>query len=242
MAYDPEFKSAEQTAILNAIVERARTEGETGVAVFDLDGCLFDTRPRQIHILREFAALHGHPELYRLDGSHFRDWSLRQSMKNAGIADTVIEKIHDAADDHWRRHFFTSDYVLYDHAMPGAAQLVWDVYRHGCFVVYLTGRHGEMRSGTEKALVRFGFPFQRPRTELIVKPDFHTDDLAFKNEALREIETFGQPVIFIDNEPANINLFRDKYAAATVVFVATDHSFRPVTPYPTIPVIRGFLR
>ena len=68
---EPLFASAEQDALLDRIVATA-VPGSVGV--FDLDGCLFDNRPRQIRILRELASRESLPELYRVEARHFRDW------------------------------------------------------------------------------------------------------------------------------------------------------------------------
>jgi hypothetical protein len=240
--HSPFETSAEQDALLDRILDVARSGGEGTVGVFDLDGCLFDNRPRQIHIFRELASQAGIHELYDIGLEHFQDWSLRGTLARAGLNEARIQEIHDRVQDHWRRHFFRSEYVLYDHAMPGAPELVWACYRTGMHVVYLTGRDDQMRAGTEEALLRFGFPYQRPRSTLVTKRDVNDDDTAFKGEALREVMLLGRPHLFLDNEPANVNLFREKHPAAFVVFVETDHSDRPDEPHPDIPWIRSFLR
>ena len=238
--YAPFATSADQDALLDAVVAAAVAPG--AVAVFDLDGCLFDTRHRQVHILREHASRTGALDLYRVQTEHFRDWDLRRTLSNAGLDAARIEALYEPLMADWTRGFFSSSYVVHDNAMPGAAALVWRVYRTGAQVVYLTGRHDEMRAGTEDALLRFGFPYRRPRTALLVKPDFHTPDVDFKGEALREVETLGRPTVFLDNEPANVNLFRQKHPGAFVVWVETDHSPRPDRPDAEIPGLRGFLR
>lgn len=240
--YTPRATSPEQDALLDGIVEAARQAGDGSVGVFDLDGCLFDNRPRQIQIFRELASQRNILELYDIELSHFQDWSLRRTLTNSGLSEQRVDELYDMVRDHWLRHFFTSEYVLYDQAMPGASALLWDCYRTGMHVVYLTGRDESMRAGTEEALARHGFPFNRPRSTLLVKPDFNTDDTQFKSEALREISTLGDPKLFLDNEPSNINLFHDSFPVATVVFVATDHSDKPVEPHPDIPWLQSFLR
>ena len=44
--YSPFETSPEQDTLLDQIVDHAKATGAEGVGVFDLDGCLFDTRPR----------------------------------------------------------------------------------------------------------------------------------------------------------------------------------------------------
>ena len=71
MPYTPFHKSSEQAAVLNQILERGRSS-EGGVAVIDLDGCLFDTRPRQTHIYREVAGRNGWNDLAQIQPEHFK--------------------------------------------------------------------------------------------------------------------------------------------------------------------------
>lgn len=237
--YAPFEVSADQDVVLDAVSAVARPGA---VAVFDLDGCLFDTRPRIVHLLRELAGRPGFLDLYAVEAKHLVDWDLGASMRRAGIANERAEALLPEAQAWFSRRFFTSECVLHDHAMPGAPQLVWSVFTTGMSVVYLTGRHEEMRAGTADALSRAGFPWARPGVRLVMKPDFRTDDTAFKGEALREIEQLGPPVLFFDNEPSNVNLFADRHPQALVVFVETDHSPRPDRPQPSIPWVRGFMR
>lgn len=246
--YEPLHVSAEQDALLDRIAARAEAaaqeaaqRGEAALAVFDLDGCVFDTRHRQIQILRELASRAGLPELYRVVPESFVGWDLRATLVQAGIPPERAAEIFPRVRHAFDQHFFLGDYVLYDHAMPGAAALVWRCYQAGLAVVYLTGRHEEMRRGTEEALRRHGFPLARPRTHLLMKPDFHTTDLMFKAEALREMHLLGRPVIALDNEPSNVNHLAEAAPEALVVWVETDHSPRPVAPLPHLPGLRGFL-
>ena len=240
MPHQPLHRSSEQTDLLQRLLRRFE-ETDGAVAVFDLDGCLFDNRPRQVQILREFAAQRGLDALSGLSIEHFEDWDLRRTFQNLGLDSDLIDALHDDARRHWLRHFFRSEYCLYDHAMPGAPRFVWSIYERGGYVVYLTGRDEEMRLGTETSLLRFGFPLRRPRTELIMKPFFHVSDAAFKQEALREIATLGQPDLFLDNEPTNLNIFHDHFPDAQTIMVETDHSPEPVVPYDHLPRIKGFL-
>jgi hypothetical protein len=240
--YAPLAWTEEGAALVTRIETIARTTGSGHVAVFDLDGCLFDTRPRQVQIFRELAARSGYDPLYLVSTDHFRDWSLKNTLASAGVATEWIELHHATVRAWWERHFFTSDYVLFDHAMPGAATMVRGVHEAGVHCVYLTGRDIGMRAGTEESLRRHGFPFDVPGTTLLVKPDFTTDDTTFKERALEHVTAIGQVVLYLDNEPSNVNLFRRRHPDALVVFVETDHSPKPVEPDPEIPWLRSFLR
>jgi beta-phosphoglucomutase-like phosphatase (HAD superfamily) len=228
----------DNTALLDAIVASA---GEGDVAVFDLDGCVFDTRPRQVHIFRELGAQRGWEELHRVEVDHFRDWSTANALLNAGIDPAWVEAHAEIVRQFWAERFFTSKYVLYDHAMPGAPALVRAVHARGVHVVYLTGRDVRMKRGTEEALRRFGFPYE-DRATLLVKPDFHMDDTTFKDGALETVSRLGHVALYLDNEPANVNMYRARHPHALVVFVETDHSPRPTTPDVEIPWLRSFCR
>ena len=240
--YSPFETSPEQDTLLDQIVDHAKLTGAEGVGVFDLDGCLFDTRSRQVHIFREFASQSGALDLYAVKTEHFKDWDLGNTMRNAGIAEARVAELVDDVKKFWFDRFFTSAYVRFDHAMPGAVDLVKRCRATGMKIVYLTGRDETMRAGTETALKGFGFPLDGDECRLMVKPDFETDDTEFKDAALRVIADMAEPVLFLDNEPANVNKFMERHPDAMVVFVETDHSPRPDEPHPSLPWLRSFSR
>lgn len=240
--YSPFETSPEQDTLLDQIVDHAKLTGAEGVGVFDLDGCLFDTRSRQVHIFREFASQAGALDLYAVKTEHFKDWDLGNTMRNAGIAEARVAELVDDVKKFWFDRFFTSAYVRFDHAMPGAVDLVKRCRATGMKIVYLTGRDETMRAGTETALKGFGFPLDGDECRLMVKPDFETDDTEFKDAALRVIADMAEPVLFLDNEPANVNKFMERHPDAMVVFVETDHSPRPDEPHPSLPWLRSFSR
>jgi hypothetical protein len=227
---------------LDRILQTARSGGAGALGVFDLDGCLFDTRPRQVKILHEAAAVFDLPGLGGVREEHFVDWSLGETLARAGVEPGWIERNLAALRKWWAERFFASSYVTYDRAMPGAPELVRAVHAADVHVVYLTGRDASMRTGTETALARAGFPFGVAGATLVVKPDAAQDDTAFKDHALDEIQAWGEIVLYLDNEPANVNLYRRRHPDALVVFVETDHSPRPDEPDPGIPWLRGFWR
>jgi len=229
---EPLFASAEQDALLDRIVATA-VPGSVGV--FDLDGTLFDNRPRQIRILRELASREDLPELYRVEAHHFRDWSLAHTFANAGVPEHLVAR----AEAEWTRRFFTSDFARHDHAMPGAAALVRACYGSGMRVIYFTGRDDSMRPGTEEALERFGFPYRDPAARLVTKPRSDLDDVVFKTDALEQL---GPLHLYVDNEPANVNVAHARHPKALVVFFESDHSDRPDEPHRDLPWLRSFVR
>lgn len=240
--YDSETCRHDDVALLDQIVARCSSAGPGSVAVFDLDGCLFDTRPRQVRILRELAGQHGWPVLYRVREEHFVDWSLRRTLTLAGLDSAFIEANLDTLVKGWAPRFFSSAGVALDHALPGAPELVRAVHDTGVDVVYLTGRDERMRGGTEETLRLFGFPLDGPRATLMLKPRPELDDTQFKESTIAHLARIGDVVLYIDNEPANVNVFAKHHPEALVVFVETDHSPRPDEPLPGLPWLRSFLR
>ncbi len=240
--YAPLEVTPQGAALVARIETICQAAGPGHAVVLDLDGCLFDTRPRQVQIFRELASVAGYHALNRVTVDHFQDWSLRATLANAGLPAAWTEAHAPAIRTWWEERFFTSEYVLYDHAMPGAAELVRAVHAAGVHCVYLTGRDERMRAGTEIALVRHGFPFGGAGSTLLVKPHARQEDTAFKEAALEQVARLGHVLVYLDNEPANVNLFRRRHPESLVVFVETDHSPRPIEPDPAIPWLRSFLK
>lgn len=238
--YAPFTVSPAQDRVLDAALERS---GPGRVAVLDLDGCLFDNRPRQVAIFHEYAARRGVLALHAVGLQHFQDWNQRRTLANAGLPPQLVDEIHQDLREFWWERFFSSTYVRLDHPLPGAVRLARQLHDAGTHVVYLTGRDRSMHPGTVATLQRYGFPDpEDQRVSLLTKPSPETSDEDWKSLALPRVEGLGQPVLCMDNEPTNCNLFHKAYPAALVVFVSTDHSSRPVQPHPSLPWIRGFLR
>jgi hypothetical protein len=242
--YEPFGCSVYQDIILDKMLSMCSDSSiqNRKVAIFDLDGCLFDTRHRQIMIFREFAARHGIPELFFIEPHMITDWNLRTPLQQLDLSDARIDSFYKKLSDYWWTCFFHSDYVRMDYAMPAACDLVKKCYDQGVVIVYLTGRDHSMRVGTEEGLRAFGFPYDMENTYLITKPEFAMPDTQYKKDALQQIKKYGTPVIFIDNEPSNVNMFHQCCPDALVVFIETDHSPRQIEVDKNIPWIRSFVR
>jgi len=115
--YELLHTSPEQDDLLARIAGRVRGEADP-VAVFDLDGCLFDTRWRQVHLLRELGSRRGWHERYRVGVEHFVGWNRHGSLVRGGIDAAWLDAHFDEVRAFWLRHFFAPDYVRHDHAMP----------------------------------------------------------------------------------------------------------------------------
>ncbi len=237
--YAPYASSAEQDAVLDAILSRPRPGDQV---VLDLDGCLFDNRWRQVQIIHEYAGVRGCPELYAVQAEHFADWHLDRTLAKAGLGADRVAALHADLRRFWAERFFSGEYVCLDRPMPGAVRLVRQLADAGVGIVYLTGRDHRMHQGSVLSLRRAGFPTPSSRATLLTKPTEGLTDEEWKAVALERIKRFGRAVVSIDNEPSNVNRFHRELPDALVVFVATDHSPLPVEPHPDLPVIRGFLR
>ena len=173
--YAPFACSEYQDQMLDSMLDMCRSSKEqlnTKVAVFDLDGCLFDTRYRQIMIFREFASRSGIFELNFIEPHMIVDWNLRTPLQKIGLSESRIDTFYKEMSDYWWKCFFDSDYVRMDYALPGACDFVRACYSEGSYVVYLTGRDHNMRTGTEECLRGFGFPYDTERSTLITKAEF----------------------------------------------------------------------
>ena len=237
--YSPFGASEKQDAVLDNIVDLAE-EGTVGV--FDLDGCLFDSRYRQVVIFHSFASRYGILELFQINIEHFIDWDMKRPMRLVGLSEEKITEIFPVFLKFWQARFFTDEWVSKDHAMPGARELVQACYDRGMYVVYLTGRDDNMRLGTEEGLRIFGLPYDRERTLLVTKPQSTELDEDYKINKLKEISKLGELLFLIDNEPINVNMFQEHHPEALVVWIETDHSPREIFPAEGITRIRSFYR
>src|SRR5438874_754611 len=103
---------------LTAILKRAKQLGPRGVLAFDLDSTLFDNRPRQARILREFGAARAVPQLAACQPSHWTSgWDMRGAMQRCGLSSGEAEGLYKDAKAFWLERFFTSEYCIDDVAI-----------------------------------------------------------------------------------------------------------------------------
>ena len=215
---------------LREILAQARSLGSKAVLAFDLDSTLFDNRPRQARILREFGATRGLTPLGACLADHWdTGWDMKAAMRNCGLSPEQIEAHYNDARAFWMERFFTSDYCVDDVAIQGAAPFTHAVVATGAQLAYVTGRPEGMRQGTVEAMRRAGIALPgEGLVHLLMKPTAQMHDDAFKREAHTQLGTFGQVIAAFDNEPTHVNDYKLKFPQATVVHLATDHSGRPV--------------
>lgn len=224
-------ESPGQSDVLRAALSALSCGGVPGaLGAFDLDSTLFDNRPRQARIVREWGAARGEARLAPCGPEHFDGWDLRVPLRRLGFSSAEANAAFADLKDFWGERFFTSEYCVGDAPIAGAAAFVRTVVSLGARVVYLTGRHEAMRAGTEVALAREGFPLPRAGTQvqLWMKPELGRDDDAFKREACPRLRLLGGVAAAFDNEPAHANIYRAAFPEARVVHLDTDHSGRPI--------------
>ncbi len=232
MPYRTDSRNPRQDDVLAACVARAEP---SKLAILDLDGCLFDTRPRQLQILRAYAERYDQPSLHAITSAHFTDRDLARTLAAAGCDPGLAPAI----TPFWWANFFDPELLAADAPLPGARRFVAALHDRGARIAYLTGRHTTMADATRRALTRFGFPLDA-RAELVHKEDAAEADEAFKARALDRLDTWGEVVVAFDNEPVNVNLFADRWPGATSVWVDTDHSSTdPLRPQ--VRTVQGFL-
>ena len=209
---------------LRAIVDAVATRrAERPVLIFDLDGTLYDNRPRTLRIAHAFAASLG--DGYARDAQIILGLSAQQLMYR--LDDTlrahgVSEDVVKLASRRWFERFFTDAACADDVPVRGAAPFGQRCFHRGATVVYLTGRDiPGMLVGTVRTLRDDGFPIGQPRVELVLKPTFEEDDTGFKRRMLDPMNELGTIVATFENEPANANLFHHRWPESHAVLLDT---------------------
>jgi hypothetical protein len=227
-------------ALLQEVLDRCRTP--RAVVVFDLDSTLLDNKPRQACIMAEYGREHGVPALAGSRREHWTaGWDFRHAMRNTGLPEAAIEAHAEPYRVLWRDRFFTSEYCRLDEPLAGAVEFVRAVREVGGRVLYVTGRHEGMRTGTEECFARVGLPqSDGDAVQLWMKPTLEEDDDGFKARVHAELPRAGEVVAVFDNEPTHVNDYRESLPHARVVHLATDHSLRNVLVAREIPSIADF--
>lgn len=236
--------SPEQDRVLRSVLQRvAATKAghATPVVVFDLDATLYDNRPRTLAILAEYRQGTNDPALSAaLDTVALErvDYLLVDTLRRCGITHTEHVK---EITRFWHERFFVDSHIRHDVPLAGAAAFVTACHDAGAIVVYLTGRDVPgMFLGTVASLRDCGFPIGIAGVELVLKPDAHLADEAFKRGAIPSLARLGPMVAFFDNEPANCNVAQALCPAATVVLLDTQKVPHAPARDPGVEVVRDF--
>jgi hypothetical protein len=227
----PRMQAAAKKEMLEHVLKRCEsTRASLGrpCVVFDLDGTIFDNRPRSLAIYRELFATWKQQGISL--GSKTNDhasvsdllYLVRDSLMALGV--TQEESLHHG-EAFWKERFFSDEYQKHDVAVPGAVAFARACYERGANLVYFTGRDmPKMGVGSFVALRDAGFPIGVAGTELVLKPSFDIPDESFKRDACRQLTRLGTIVGSFDNEPGNCNLLREQFPEATHALVDTQHA------------------
>lgn len=244
-----QFHPLNNEEVLARVIQEAK-EMKTPVLLLDLDSTLYEVGPRSYEILKEWLSSPESREFKmvretlaeRMQHQHI-GYSLKDTFSNLGLK---ADEAHTAealknAKDFWGKRFFTNEYLAHDHAYEGAADFARAAHDAGAELVYLTGRDEPgMGKGTRDRLRQDGFPFDKERTHLLLKKNFHLDDLEHKQKATDYVKRTGNLVASFENEPPNLIAIADIFPSSMHVFVDTIYSDRPALPRQDLYRITGF--
>lgn len=200
--------------------------GRVPVVVFDIDGTLTDPSPRTRALFEAYATTHARDRarlragLAKVPVERYA-YAPESTLARMGVRDTALVRRITKA---WADGFFANKYLGRDTPLAGAPAYVDSLWRHGAYVVYLTGRDApRMLEGTAAALRDRGFPIAHPRAVLVMKPDPKMGDLVFKKAVFDDVARVGPVAGVFENEPANLQAMADRFPDAIAVFVDTTH-------------------
>ncbi|HVO31422.1 MAG TPA: hypothetical protein VMV18_11815 [bacterium] len=228
----------DQTRVLETVLGEAKKRSRDAVVTFDLDSTLFDNRPRQLAILAEFARAKGLEGVESLRHDQIDGWRVTEEIRRLRGTNGREQELMAEFKAFWRTRFFTSDVCRHDVPLPGASDYVASVESVGARVVYLTGRHEDMRAGTASSLGDGKFP----TGTLLMKPTFEMSDTQWKEIAVARLREMGSVVACFDNETTHVNRLRAAFPDAIVVWIRTDASPEAEPVAGNVLAIDGFLR
>lgn len=216
---------------LERVLEAATQSAGKGVLVFDLDSTVFDNRPRQARIVREYGKAKNLAPLTSCQAFHFTNgWDLKHACIAVGMSEPDAESIFRDLKAFWGARFFTTPYCRDDIEIVGAPRYLQACVKTGAKLVYVTGRHEEMRAGSIEAMARCGMPVpEGAKVVLMMKPTLRETDDAYKRVAHQLLDEMGPVLAAFDNEPTHVNDYSTRFPTCVPVHLATDHSGRPVT-------------
>jgi beta-phosphoglucomutase-like phosphatase (HAD superfamily) len=216
--------------LCDALIRRGQevvAKGREALIAFDLDGTLYDNRPRTLRIITEYGFLNGkeRPDLLRaIQGLSLSqvEYLVADTLAKVGV---VSENDVRGAIGYWKTCFFTNSYVELDLPVPGAVAFVSRLHAAGVTPVYLTGRDApNMLQGTLRSLQRAGFPVGTVDTRVILKESFERPDQEYKEAVIGNLRRSGEVIAAFDNEPGLCNLFKNSFPSATVGWIRTAHA------------------
>ena len=217
-----------QVQVLQNVLDRVSVAAVDGgpppIVVFGIDGALFDSRPRTLQVLHDYAD--------EIDGDEPELASALRSLAVEHVHYLLSETLRECAitrADHvraitsfWRDRFHTDDYVILDEPTPGAVDYVRAIHEAGGGVVYISGRdvHG-MLLGTVQSMRDHGMPMADVGVELVLKPDATLGTESFKRQALPRLSRRGEGVAVFDDQASSCELALSIFPGASVALVDT---------------------
>lgn len=227
-------------------VETDLGNGRRVLSVFDLDSTLFDVSPRIQKILDELKA---HPEVLEKFPDHApllhsvkmkkTDWGIKNALSRAFHSNPPPMDFHHIARDFWAKHFFSDDYLHFDHLVDGSQVFVDRLFNQGSHIAYLTGRDWQrMGRGTVEVLKKWNFPVPNEKNiRLAMKPVKGSDDAEFKSQWFESLKPHEfDRILFFENEPVILHKVMQAHPEIEIVFLDTTHSGQahPQTHWMTI--------
>lgn len=228
---ETQFHPHDCRGVLDAILEKIRLKkpAERAFLVLDLDSTLYEVGPRTHKIILEWLTHHPqlpqqiHHALQKLQTGSV-GYSIADNFRLVGLNpdETELQPLVERLKEFWWERFFTSAYLPHDRPYPGTVDFVNYAFSLGAEICYLTGREEKtMRPGTEANLRRDKFPWDSPRTCLLMRRPPHTTDVAHKSAAAEWIQTQGTVIASFENEPANLVRLQQLIPQAMHVFCET---------------------
>jgi hypothetical protein len=175
---------------------------------------------------------------HAMDSSKVNGTALTESAPSLTHLTNAFEEVRKF----WSDRFFTSSYLIHDRPYLGAVDFVRNLHNLGAHIVYLTGRdEPNMGEGTRANLIRDGFPWAIPRTQLLMKPVGSMDDLVFKKQAAMLVNGQGKLIASFENEPPNVSALHELLPEVMHVFVDTVCSDQVARPRKGLYRIPGFV-
>ena len=218
------WPSALEKIIVEVKAAYARQERPT--VVFDVDGTLFDNRPRTLKILHDYAEIElkdVRPEQARLIKAITLNQitsNTREVLIRAGVTE---EAVVTNGLVFWAERFFTDEYLAHDVPVSGSVKFVRTLYSSGARIIYLTTRDVPRQLvGTVTALRAHGFPVGTRGTELMMKPSYQIQDFKFRQNSTAHIRASGKVIAVFDNEPMSINVYCRAFEKAACFWYAVN--------------------
>ncbi len=209
-------------------VVNAKKSDKKPLMIFDLDGTLVEHHYRIYHIFVELARELNFPEyaksiIYDSKPEEYR-YHPRETLEKIGLEEKFIKIMLSP----WLKYFLSSKFLHYDHPMKGGYYFVRNILSLGIKIVYLTGRDvPNMGEGTRTWLEKFNFLDNSGLTELNMKKDLSISNAESKRIACDEMNSSGQAVLVVENEPKELEFMLNVFPKSIGVLMDTPNSGLP---------------